>query len=77
MSKRLESDFGDCLYQITTYYGLLGRSLTLKMKILLYLSKCLSVITAFTGQLIIMRSECGEGSLLCKKKKKKNAHFSF
>lgn len=62
MSERLESYFGDCLYQITTYYGLLGRLLTLKMKMLLDLSKCLSVITPVTGPLIIIGVEFGEGS---------------
>lgn len=65
MSERLESDFGDCLYQITTYYGLLGRSLTLKMKMLLYLSKCLSAITSVTAyyQLNVERGICHEKEL--------------
>lgn len=39
------ADFGGGLYQITTWYGLLGRSLTLKMKMFSHLSKCPSVIT--------------------------------
>lgn len=41
----MEADFGGGLYQITTWYGLLGRSLTLKMKMFLHSSKCPSVIT--------------------------------
>lgn len=41
----MEADFGGGLYQITTCYGLLGRSLALKMKMFLHLSKCPSVIT--------------------------------
>ena len=49
MSERPECDFGCRLYQITPYYGLFGRLLTLKMKMLLYLSKCLSVISPVTG----------------------------
>lgn len=66
MSERLEPDFCDCLYQITTYYGLLGGSLTLKMKMLLYFSKCLSEITPVTGRLTLIRAQWGEGPLFKK-----------
>lgn len=41
----MEAGFGGGLYQITTWYGLLGGSLTLKMKMFLHLSECPSVIT--------------------------------
>lgn len=41
----MEADFGGGLYQISTWFALLGRSLTLKMKMFLHLSKWPSVIT--------------------------------
>lgn len=41
----MEADFAGGPYQLTKQCGLLGRSLTLKMKMFLHLSKCPSVIT--------------------------------
>lgn len=66
MSEREQSGFGDCHYQITTQHALLGGSLTLKMKKLLCLSRCLSVITLVSDQLIIIRAEWGEKATVSK-----------